>query len=334
MVKASERKEWARERCAGLFFGNTTPFTPDLSALDEEGLRHNLRRCVELSADGLGAGGPLGEPYTLTVDERKRVHEILAEEARAAGVVSYAYPVHETLPELLDLVSHCAQVGCDLAMVNVPFEWAKSDGTIYRFFELVCEAAGDMGVMLYNTPHAGYILPPELEDRIVDLPNVCCMKGHDQSVDHVVKVNEAIGDRIVVSAGSVTDWPAYAEAGIVMMSPTSGNYMLQTPGWTPVREMYDLSVQGRLDEARRIYERDLAPLVSSWLRIYAPLFDRPFGREEHPCAGIKAWQDEIGMVGGPARPLTLEFSDEDRTWLRAEIASHVGQGRLPGVLTT
>src|SRR5690606_26053488 len=108
-----------------------------------------------------------------------------------------------------------------------------------------------------------------------------------------------IGDRIVVSAGTVKDWPTYAEAGFTMMSPTSAVYMLQTPEWTKVREMFDLSVSGEYGKARQIYDEDIAPLAAAWARIYEPLHGRPFGREEHPCAGIKAWEDEIGMVGGP-----------------------------------
>src|SRR3982074_1781934 len=127
MGKKREAKEWARENVKGVFHGTTTPFTEDLAAIDEVALRANLRHCVALGADGLGWGGPLAEPHSLTIEERRRGHQILAEEAQRAGILSYAYPVSDGVPATLELSRHAADVGCDLIMVNVPFEWSKTD---------------------------------------------------------------------------------------------------------------------------------------------------------------------------------------------------------------
>src|SRR5258708_39355098 len=98
MVKGKERKEWARENLKGLFYGNITPFTEDLGAIDENALRANLRQCVELGATGIGWGGPLAEPDSLTLGERKRGHEILPREARPAGVTSHSYSPTSSFP--------------------------------------------------------------------------------------------------------------------------------------------------------------------------------------------------------------------------------------------
>src|SRR5262249_32317334 len=152
------------ERARGVFFGNTTPFTEDLAHIDEAALRKNLRHCIALGANGIGWGGPLAEPFTLSIAGRKRGHEILAAEAIRGGVVSYGFPVSDSIPETVELASHAATVGVDLLMLNVPYEWTKTDEMIYEFFEIVCEKAGDIGIMMYNTPHAGYILPLDLQD--------------------------------------------------------------------------------------------------------------------------------------------------------------------------
>jgi 4-hydroxy-tetrahydrodipicolinate synthase len=335
MVKAKERKEWAREKVKGLFFGNTTPFTEDLSAIDEEALRSNLRHCVALGADGIGWGGPLAEPNSLTTAERKRGHEILAEEAQRGGVVAYAYPVTGSFPECLELTRHAAEVGCDLVMVNVPFDWAKSDQMIYEFYDAICAAAGGGGVMLYNTAHSGYLLPLDLQDRICNLPNVCSSKGSGHDLKENVEILERLSDRIVCSAGTIPAWPDLAEAGYRFLSPNSTNYLVQTREWQPVRELFDLTMAGDFAAARAIVQK-IDPLIKSWFKLYQPLFGRPFGREEHPDAGIKYWQDIIGMRGGPVRPPTAPFAAKDKEWVDSELAEHRRNGilRLPELVTT
>jgi 4-hydroxy-tetrahydrodipicolinate synthase len=327
MVRKNEAKDWARDKVKGIFHGTTTPFTADLGGIDEDALRRNLRHCVGLGAAGLGWGGPLAEPHSLTIEERKRGHQILAEEAQRAGVVSYAYPVSDTVPITLELARHAANVGCDLIMVNVPFEWSKTDEMIYEFFALVSAAAGDIGIMLYNTPHSGYILPLDLMDRICDLPNVCTHKGSGETLEQNLALKERVGDRIVVSGGTPLDWPDYAEAGFQFFPPSSAAYMLQGEGWQPLREMWQAAAAGRFEEARAICGR-IEPLVMTWRRIYAALFGRPFGREEHPVAGIKAWADLTGMVGGSVRPPAAPFPPTEREWLERELAQHQAGGLL------
>jgi hypothetical protein len=72
----------------------------------------------------------------------------------------------------------------------------------------------------------------------------------------------------------------------------------------------------------------IKPLVMTWRKIYAALFGRPFGREEHPVAGIKAWIDLTGMVGGPVRPPAAPFPDSDHEWLTRELAEHEAAGLM------
>jgi dihydrodipicolinate synthase/N-acetylneuraminate lyase len=103
--------------------------------------------------------------------------------------------------------------------------------------------------------------------------------------------------------------------------------MLQSEGWQPIREIWQLAAAGRLGEARALIAH-IEPLVVTWRKIYAALFGRPFGREEHPVAGIKAWEDLTGMVGGPVRPPAAPFPDADRVWLERHLAQHQAKGLL------
>jgi hypothetical protein len=78
---AGEAREWARASLSGYVTILYTPFHAD-GALDEAGLRHNVRRTIAMP----GVGGPSvhslhQEFWALTLAERKRVTEIVLEEA-------------------------------------------------------------------------------------------------------------------------------------------------------------------------------------------------------------------------------------------------------------
>src|SRR5258708_2804284 len=287
LVKKHEAKDWARANVKGIFHGATTPFTDDLKRIDEDALRANLRHCVSLGADGLGWGGPLAEPHSLTTDERKRGHEILAEEAQRAGVLSYAYPVSDSVATTLELARHAADAGCDLIMVNVPFEWSQTDEMIYQFFALVSEASGDMGIMLYNTPHSGYILPLELMDRISDLPNVCTHKGSGETFEQNMALKQRCGHRIGLSGGPPLDWTDYPEAGFQFFPPSSAAYMLQSAKWHPLREMWQAAASGDYKKARAVSEQ-IKPLALTWRQSASAPFRRPLAPQVPPAAALHA----------------------------------------------
>jgi 4-hydroxy-tetrahydrodipicolinate synthase len=312
----------------GLFFGLTTPFTDDTQSIDEEALRRNMRHCAQLNANGIGWGGPLAEPYTLSIDERKRGHEILAEEAKRAGVCSYAYPVSDSVPVSLELARNAASAGCDLLMVNVPYEWTKTTRMVLEYFELVARAAGNAGIMVYDTPHSGLMLPIEILDQIADIENVCAMKpGFPMTATEAAALMGRLGDRVVLSAGTPDTWPEFAKAGYALLPPTSAAYMMQTTQWQPIREVMALCSEGRYREATLLSET-IGPLKKSWQRVYATYFDRELGREQHPVAGIKRWVELIGMVGGDVRPPTSPAAPGEFDWMRDELDEHRRAGLL------
>jgi 4-hydroxy-tetrahydrodipicolinate synthase len=328
MATRSKIQEWARRHVRGLFYGLTTPFTGDGKQIDEEKLRHNIRHCVAMRPDGLGWGGPLAEVFTLTVGERKRGHEILAEEARKAGVCCYAYPVADSIPIALELTAHAASVGCDLVMVNVPFEWTKTQRMITKYYSLMAEAAGPAGIMLYDTPHSGMQLSVDILDELADLPNVCAMKpGFPLDKDNAAALIDRLGDRVVLSAGSPDTWPAFERLGYQLLPPTSATYMMQTEQWQPIREVIDLCSQHRYDEATELSRR-ISPLKASWQRVYKSYFERPMGHEEHPVAGIKAWIGYLGMHGGPVREPISPPEPGEFDWIAGELEGHRRSGLL------
>ena len=76
-----EAREWARENLRGQWTTLVTPFTPK-DTLDEEALRHNIRHIRGLGVRGAGCTWGMGEFWSLTLDERMRVYDVVSDEAR------------------------------------------------------------------------------------------------------------------------------------------------------------------------------------------------------------------------------------------------------------
>ena len=100
--RKAEAKAAAQARFRGIWAAITTPFTADL-ALDEAGLRRNMRHLTDvLGVDGVFCTGVMGEFWALTRDERKRVVEIVVEEARGECGVGSRGPIAMDCEERAD----------------------------------------------------------------------------------------------------------------------------------------------------------------------------------------------------------------------------------------
>ena len=97
-------KELAREKVKGLWIAIPTPFTRDGSQVDEDVLAASVEHYVEqLGVDGIFCGGVMGEFWALTIDERKRVHELVVRQA-AGRVPVMAQVGHHVFSDTVDLM--------------------------------------------------------------------------------------------------------------------------------------------------------------------------------------------------------------------------------------
>jgi 4-hydroxy-tetrahydrodipicolinate synthase len=112
----SSAKALARERVRGLWIAIPTPFTDDGRHVEADLLSAAVDHYIEeLKVDGIFCGGVMGEFWALTLDERKRVHELVA--GRAAGRVPVmAHVGHHATAEAAVLSRHAATAGVDFGI--------------------------------------------------------------------------------------------------------------------------------------------------------------------------------------------------------------------------
>ena len=315
----AEAKRAARERSSGLWAATTTPFD-STGELDADALRRDLDRLIgSLGVGGIFCGGVMGEFWSLSGSERRRVVEITVDCARGMCPVS-AHTGHTSAWQALELTRHAQKAGADFAVLINPYYPPASDDGLYQWFETVC-AGVDIGIWLFDTAYSGVSLSLELVERLAAIENVC---GIQVARDHsrYLEVLDRVGGEILVCEPSEGTWlENMRDHGQRVFMSSAAPYLYQTPQWQPMRDYTSLAFSGNFTAAAQVAATldPVRAVAAKWLHGRTRRFDT--------IASIKAWAALLGMSGGPVRPPLLPDTPAEIDELAADLDA---AGLLPG----
>jgi 4-hydroxy-tetrahydrodipicolinate synthase len=134
----------------GIVCANITPFKEN-KEIDYVSVKKLARYLADSGIDAVYPLGTNGEGLALTIEERKKIAEIMVEEI--AGKIPVAIQCGtQTLEDTIDLVLHAKEIKADAAGVVTPFFFHQSDRALEEYYGAVFEAAGDFPVYVYNIP--------------------------------------------------------------------------------------------------------------------------------------------------------------------------------------
>jgi 4-hydroxy-tetrahydrodipicolinate synthase len=308
-------KALAREKVRGLWIAIPTPFTDNGLNVDEDRLADSVEHYIAgLRVDGIFCGGVMGEFWALSLDERKRVHQLVV--AQAAGRVPVmAHVGHHAFSETVELCEHAIAHGIDFGIAINPYYPPSPPPESVRAWYEALAGASPLPMFLFNTTYAGYALSPELIAELADLDSICGIKN-PQGREHLLRVQALAGDRIVVTDASERHWlELHAEHGFQALMSTPALALYQRPDDLPIVEYTRLADSGDLDGARALSER-LGPARDAfdrWMR--RPWLDRGV----IPIAQLKAWLALLGLPQGPVRPPLVPLTRDEELALRGEL---------------
>ncbi len=314
----SDAKSYARANLRGVWGAIPYPFTPG-DELDEQGLRRNIRYCIDNKLlDGIYCGHFMSEFWALTTEERKRAAEIVVDECRgsSSGVPVMVHTGHTSVKESVELSHHAERIGADYLAVGNPYFMAYDDDQVYDYFRYISERTR-VGILITNTGYTGIVLSPEMINRLADLENVVAVKNSPK-MPHTLETLRLVSDRIIVSSPDERIWYSLmTEHSCRLYMSSAAPFLLQKPGQTPIKDYTSLVFQGQIEEAAVIAKSiELARKVfEKWLRDPWP------ARRLIPIAYLKAWADLLGMVGGPVRPPLQQVTTAEREELRHDLAT-------------
>jgi len=133
----------------GIIPALATPMGEDES-IDEDGLRKLVARVIEHGVHGVFAAGTQGEFYGLSAQEKRRVFQIVVEEA-AGRVPVYAGTGAPTTRETITLTAMAAELGVSAASVLTPYFIRPRQDELIHHYEAVARAV-DLPILLYANP--------------------------------------------------------------------------------------------------------------------------------------------------------------------------------------
>jgi len=272
-------------RWHGILAALVTPFTPD-DRVDEATTRRLVEELIDAGVHGMIPTGSTGEFPTLTLDERKRVVEIVIDAARGRVPVIPHTGAMATR-EVVELSRHAQRTGAAGVMIVPPYYEPLGEDEVRAHYAEVA-AAADLPIMLYNIPSAsGFAFRPEFVLRLAaEIPSIQSVKDSTGDARALQAMLSAGGDRITVFNG----WDSLSLFGLVA---GAAGCVWGAANVIPrdCVALYDLVTN----------KRDLAGAQELWGRI---LPANVFFEREGYVAAVKAGAGLAGRpVGAPRPPL-------------------------------
>ncbi len=312
----AEAKDWARENFRGVYNVIIPSYTSDLSDINEQAIRHDVRRNIEFGF----AGTLLVSETNLTVDEYTRFVEIAADEAKGRMTLIH-HAAFNTLEQNIEAAGRAAGAGADLVLLAYPPSfYPQSQQDIYDYTKAFCDAS-NLGTILFPVPlwgfertHPASISVDTLEQLVDDCPTVVSIKaeGGAPSVAGFAHVWTRLADRIVVSMPIIEHAISLASMVPLQVIATSNTEYYSSTAPT----MLALSQSGKHNEALNL----LWQISPAW-RANESVAPSPGAHVVHRMAWkYQAWL--AGYNGGPLRmPTNRLIWKEMRAYRQALVDS-------------
>ncbi len=262
-------------------------FTPNVVPLDERGeinepeLRRYVEWLIARGVHGLYPNGSTGEFTRFTADERRRIIEIMADQT-AGRVPILAGAAEANTRETVKACECYHELGARAVAIVSPFYYRLSPAGVYAYFKEIADHS-PIDVTLYNIPMFASPIDVPTVTRLADeCPKVVGIKDSSGDLPQMMRMIAAVRPQRP-EFSFLTGWDA-ALMPMLLIGCDGGTNA--TSGVVPeiTRKLYDLTLAGRLDEARDLQYR-LLTLFDAML--YSAEFPEGF-RAALKLRGIRA----------------------------------------------
>ena len=311
----NDAQDWANINVTGQWSTLMTPFTPE-DDIDENGIRSDVRRLIDLGSQGAGCTWGMGEFWSLTTEERKQVYEIVSDESKGK-LLTAAHVSHSSIKTVIDLATHAEDQNFDLLVLAAPYFVTKKEDQVIEWVNLLAQKT-NLGIMFYNSPQFGITMTPNGLKEICKIPNIVGVKEASFNPEISIETHLALGEQSLISTPDEWIFHKGKELGFqqkVMFANTS-DWRFDTPESNYYVQFINKAIDGNLDI--EMYEEHLAPIKAvsdKWWQYTVKKMNGAL-----PASLCKFWGEIMGMSGGSVRPPLVDLSDSEKTDLKNDIA--------------
>jgi 4-hydroxy-tetrahydrodipicolinate synthase len=235
-----------------------TPFT-SAGALDEGAITRLARRQIDAGIHFLVPCGTTGETPTLTADERRRVVELVVEEAAGQVPVVAGAGGYDTR-EVVHAAREMQRAGATGLLSVTPYYNKPTPEGLFHHFSAIAEAT-DLPIILYNVPgRTGCNIDAATCARLATIPHVVAVKEASGNIQQMVEVCRAVPKEFLVLSGDdALTLPLMAVGGRGLISVASNEIPAE------MVQMVEAAERGDFAAARAVHDRILPLMLGNFV---------------------------------------------------------------------
>lgn len=176
-----------------------TPFTRD-GSLDTAAVSRLARRQLDAGVHILVPCGTTGETPTLSVDEKRRVIELVAAEAKGRALVLAGAGGYDT-KEVIHMAAVAAAAGADGLLSVTPYYNKPTPEGLYQHYRAIADST-ELPIVVYNVPgRTGCNVDPATLVRLATIPSIIGVKEASGNITQMAEILRAVPDDFIVMSG-------------------------------------------------------------------------------------------------------------------------------------
>lgn len=184
---------------AGSFVAQVTPFKN--GKVDEQCLSDLIEWQIRSGTHGIVPCGTTGESATLSHEEHTQVVKLTVEVVKKRVPVIAGTGSNSTA-EAIRLTREAQEVGADGALMISPYYNRPTQEGIYQHYKAIAHAVPGFPIVFYNIPgRTGSNIEPSTMARMAEIDNIVGVKEATGSIDQVINIRLACGDKLAVLSG-------------------------------------------------------------------------------------------------------------------------------------
>ncbi|MEA5085267.1 MAG: 4-hydroxy-tetrahydrodipicolinate synthase [Lachnospiraceae bacterium] len=275
----------------GIVAAMVTPMFAD-GSINEAELRNQVNRQIAAGVDGIFTLGTNGEFYIMSMEEKKRVMQIVVDEAKKR-VPIYAGAGCVSTADTVELSQAAQEMGVDALSLVTPYFAALNQSELYEHFSSVSKSV-DVPIVLYNIPaRAGvsidYTTVAKLANNCSNIKGVKDSSGNFDNILRYIEATDSENFSVLSGNDSLILWTLMAggKGGITAVANVLPEVMVS---------IYQNYIKGDIAAAKTAQDS---------IRAIRDCF-----KYGNPNSIIKAATNIIGQPVGPCRKPFGLISDE------------------------
>lgn len=235
-----------------------TPFTRS-GAVDEAGVKRLARRQIDGGVHFLVPCGTTGESPTLSLAEKRRIVELIAEEANGNVPILAGAGGYDT-NEVIHAAAEMQKAGANGLLSVTPYYNKPTQEGLYQHYKAIAEST-PLPIVLYNVPgRTGCNVEPATLARLASIKNIIGVKEASGNMTQMAEVVRAVPDDfLVVSGDDALTIPLMAIGGRGIISVASNEIPAE------MSHMVEAAERGDFTTARALHQKLLPLLLANFV---------------------------------------------------------------------